>query len=192
MANKESNFKNMVLTLFMVTFIASGTLGFVYNLTKEPIAKAKKEKLRKAISNVIPNSEGADIHSPETYPIDGDSIRFFVAEKSGKVIGVAVETFTNEGFSGRIKLMAGFDPQGAINKIVVLEHKETPGLGDKIQHDKSDFAEQFEGKNPEDYSLKVGKDGGDVDAITASTITSRAYCDAVKRAYKALKEGGKI
>ena len=86
--------------------------------------------------------------------------------------------------------MVGVLPDGSINKVAVVSHKETPGLGDKMDSKKSNFSIQFEGKNPETFKLKVKKDGGDVDAITASTITSRAYCDAVERAFKALKEGG--
>jgi electron transport complex protein RnfG len=87
--------------------------------------------------------------------------------------------------------MVGFLPDGTIHGIEVIAHKETPGLGDKMESGKSDFSVQFKGKNPENFKLAVVKDGGNVDAITASTISSRAYCDAVKRAYDAfIKEGG--
>jgi len=96
-----------------------------------------------------------------------------------------VETFTQKGFSGLIKLMIGFAPDGTIIDISVLQHQETPGLGDKIENAKSSFSAQFQGKNPENFKLVVKKDRGDVDAITASTISSRAYCDAVQRAYNA-------
>ena len=87
--------------------------------------------------------------------------------------------------------MVGFLPDGTIHNISVLEHKETPGLGDKMTKAKSDWSVQFNGKDPSDFKLMVTKDGGDVDAITASTISSRAFCDAVDRAYKAYMEGGK-
>jgi len=88
--------------------------------------------------------------------------------------------------------MVGFAPDGTILRVAVLEHKETPGLGDKIDKSRSDFSVQFEGKNPESFKLSVKKDKGDVDAITASTISSRAFCDAVSRAYSAyIKEGRK-
>jgi electron transport complex protein RnfG len=80
--------------------------------------------------------------------------------------------------------MVGLLPDGSINNISVLEHKETPGLGDKMQKNKSSWSEQFNGKNPGSFKLAVTKDGGDVDAITAATISSRAYTDAVKRAYE--------
>ena len=79
--------------------------------------------------------------------------------------------------------MVGFSPEGEIINISVLDHKETPGLGDKMQKDKSEWSNQFNGKNPANDNLVVTKDGGLIDAITASTISSRAYCDAVQRAY---------
>lgn len=79
--------------------------------------------------------------------------------------------------------MVGFLPDGTIHRVETLSHNETPGLGDKIDRSKSDFSVQFEGKNPRTFRLAVRKDGGDVDAITASTISSRAYADALTRAY---------
>lgn len=191
MAKKESNFKNMVLTLFMVTFIASAALGYIYELTKAPIAASKLAKQNNAIKQVVPdfnNEPGKEIYK---MGLDGDTLEFFPAKRDGELVGTAVSTFTNKGFSGNIKIMVGFLPDGTINNISVLEHKETPGLGDKMQKNKSDWSVQFNGKNPEDFQLKVTKDGGDVDAITASTITSRAFCDAVERAYNAYMEGGK-
>jgi electron transport complex protein RnfG len=99
-----------------------------------------------------------------------------------------VETFTNKGFSGEFKLMVGFAPDGSITDIEVIRHSETPGLGDKMDRDKSGFHLQFMGKHPDSFKLAVEKDRGDVDAITASTITSRAYCDAVQRAFDGLKQ----
>jgi electron transport complex protein RnfG len=103
-------------------------------------------------------------------------------------LGTAVETFTNKGFSGEFKLMVGFSPDGTIIDIAVIKHSETPGLGDKMEIDKSDFHVQFKGQHPDSFNVAVTKDRGDVDAITASTITSRAYCDAVMRAYEAFKK----
>ena len=84
--------------------------------------------------------------------------------------------------------MAGFKPDGTIINITVLEHKETPGLGTKMTEPK--FKDQFSDKNPEQFILKVKKDGGPVDAITAATISSRAFCDAVQRGYNTLQKGG--
>jgi len=101
----------------------------------------------------------------------------------GELVGTAVETFTKIGFSGVIKVMVGLLPDGTINDVTVLKHAETPGLGDKMEKKKSDWSLQFRGKDPRAFKLTVTKDGGDVDVITASTISSRAFCDAVSRAY---------
>jgi Na+-translocating ferredoxin:NAD+ oxidoreductase subunit G len=191
MAKKESSFKNMVLTLFMVTFIASAALGYIYEITKEPIAASKMAKQNNAIKQVVPEFNNEPGKESYKMGVDGDTLEFFPAKNDGELVGTAVSTFTNKGFGGNIKIMVGFLPDGTIHNISVLEHKETPGLGDKMQKSKSEWSVQFNGKNPADYKLKVSKDGGDVDAITASTITSRAFCDAVERAYNAYMEGGK-
>ncbi len=86
--------------------------------------------------------------------------------------------------------MVGLLPDGSIYDVAVLEHKETPGLGDKMEKRKSNWGDQFKGKDPKLFNVSVTKDGGDVDAITASTISSRAFCDAVNRAYNTYMEGG--
>ena len=119
-----------------------------------------------------------------------DTLNLYPGKKDNKVTGIAVET-SAPGYGGDIKLLVGFLPDGTIREVAVLEHKETAGLGDKMLKSKSDWALQFEGKNPATFKLEVKKDGnGDVDAITASTITSRAYCKALQKAYDALMKGG--
>jgi len=191
MAKKESTFLNMVLTLLIVTLVASAALGYIYELTKAPIEASKLAKQNNAIMQVVPEFDNDPVQEVYKMAVDGDTLSFFPARKDGELVGTAVSTFTNKGFAGNIKLMVGFLPDGSINNISVLEHKETPGLGDKMSKSKSEWSIQFNGKNPENFKLLVKKDGGDVDAITASTISSRAFCDAVDRAYKAYKEGGK-
>lgn len=188
MAKKESTFTSMLATLFVVTLVAAGLLGSVYALTKEPIRLAELKKKNEAIQVVVPGFDNEPSTEVKRIFMDGDSIYLYTARRGEEVLGTAVETFTNEGFGGEIKLMVGFDPEGLIIDIAVVKHAETPGLGDKMEKGKSDFSLQFMGKDPENFNLAVKKDRGDVDAITASTITSRAYCDAVKRAYRAWKE----
>ena len=183
MAKKESTFKNMVFVLFIVSFISSAALGVVYELTKEPIRMVDINKKNNAIQSVVPEFNNAPANESFKVPSDLDSLTFYPAKKDSILIGTAVETYTKKGFSGLIRLMIGFAPDGSILHIAVLEHKETPGLGDKIDKSKSNFSLQFEGKNPASFKMAVKKDRGDVDAITASTISSRAYCDAVTRAY---------
>jgi len=190
----ESTFINMVLRLLVVVGAAGAVLGFVYMQTFDVIAAAKQKKLQEAIGKVVPAFDTLVVYSrmPDT---GKDSLTFYEAYKNDSLVGTAIETYTEKGFSGVFKIMVGFDTQGVIIKTSVLEHKETPGLGDKMDKKKSDWSNQFNGKNPANYNLKVTKDGGDVDAITAATISSRAFCDATQRAYNALeaekKKGGK-
>jgi Na+-translocating ferredoxin:NAD+ oxidoreductase subunit G len=187
MAKKESSFINMVLTLLFVTGIASFVLATVYNLTAEPIATARETKKQNAISKVVPEFDF--IKTTKFQHRDGgDSLEFNYAYKNDELVGIAITTWTNRGYSGRITAMAGFDPSGRIIDVVHLQHGETPGLGDKIDKSKSPWSDQFRGFDPSTQNLRVKKDNGDIDAITAATITSRAYCDAVQRAWETLMD----
>lgn len=190
MAKTESSFKNMVLTLLVISLVASFSLGAVYNLTKEPIAKAQQQKKENAIKQVVPEFD--KLEQVSVMPDEGgEAVMVNKAYNAGSIVGYAVETYTDKGFSGRIQLMVGFRPDGTIVNTAILKHGETPGLGDKMDASKSDFPNQFKDKSPESFKLSVKKDGGDVDAITAATISSRAFCDGVQRAYNAVrKEGG--
>jgi Na+-translocating ferredoxin:NAD+ oxidoreductase subunit G len=186
-SKKESNFINMVLTLFLVAAIAAMALGAVYSVTKEPIAIAKQKKLEMAIKAVLPEFDSLTVLKvPDAE--GSDSLTFYFTSKNNEPVGVAINSYTNKGFAGNIEVMVGFLPDGTINNTAVISQKETPGLGDKMDKKKSNFSDQFNGKNPSDFILKVKKDGGDVDAITAATISSRAFCDAITRAYNTLEK----
>lgn len=175
----ESTFKNMLVVLLLVCVISGGALGGVYMLTKNTIAASKEKKLTEAIQSVVSPFDKLD-------NVDSgiEGVTAYKAYMGGALVGVAIQSFTTTGFGGDVKIMVGFSPSGVINKIVVLEHKETPGLGDKMS---TSWNTQFDGKNPETFKLSVKKDGGDVDAITAATISSRAFCDATDRAYNIFK-----
>lgn len=191
MAKKESSFTNMVLTLFVVSLIASAALGGVFVLTEEPITQAMTAKKNLAIKRVVPDFDNQPSLEYFSVWMSKDSVYFYPAKQGDEIVGYAIETFTNNGFGGKIKLLAGFKPDGTVYNIAVLEHKETPGLGTKMMKSEDDWSVQFNGRNPGDYNMTVTKDGGEIDAITASTITSRAFCEAVQTAYDALmKEGG--
>ncbi len=183
----QSTFFTMTLTLFIVSAISAGILAFIYKLTKGPIEEAELKKQKEALQQVLPEFDNNPIAESDTIasdiPGDNFNLVIFPAYKDGKLVGIAIKTFTLKGFSGRFDVMVGFLPDGTIYNSMVLSHAETPGLGDKIDPAKSDFPEQFRGKNPATFKLKVEKDGGDVEAITAATISSRAYCDALQRAY---------
>ncbi|GAB7088207.1 RnfABCDGE type electron transport complex subunit G [Marinifilum fragile] len=187
---KESTFINMVLVLLIVTLVASAALGGLYELTKEPIAAAKLAKKLKAIKEVVPEFDNNP--SEEMYSVEmptGDLLEFYPAKKGDELVGTAVKTFTTNGFSGYIWIMVGFKPDGTINNYSVLEHKETPGLGTKMADwfkptDPAKAKASVINKNPGKTNFTVSKDGGDIDAITAATISSRAFLDAVQTAYK--------
>jgi electron transport complex protein RnfG len=181
MAKLESTFKNMLMSLLFISIGMSAALGFVYSLTKEPIEKANKMKEVQAITDVLPEFD----NDPTVNIKSVEGLDYYTATKGEEVVGYAVKSFTDKGFSGHFTMMVGFKPDGTIHNITVLDHKETPGLGTKMKEPK--FKDQFPGKNPESFKLKVKKDGGPVDAITAATISSRAFCDGVQRAYDGYK-----
>jgi electron transport complex protein RnfG len=195
MAKMQSSLKNMMLSLSLISVGASAALGFVYEMTKEPIELTALNKKLDAIKQVVPeftNNPNDDMFMLPTG--EGDSLEVYPARSGEEVVGYAVRSYTNNGFSGYIGFMVGFLPDGTIYNISVLEHKETPGLGTKLvpegTPEKPEFKDQFKGKNPAEFPLKVKKDGGPVDAITAATISSRAFCEGVQRAYNTFEKGG--
>jgi|LZCG01.1.fsa_nt_gb electron transport complex protein RnfG len=190
MSNKikkpESTFVNMVIALMLVATIAGLALGAVYMATEEPIAMTRKAKLEAALNQVLPGFD--EVKTSVVAPVDGtDSLIFYTAFRAGEEVGVAIKSYTNKGYSGYFDVMVGFTPDNKIYSTAVLKHAETPGLGDKIDKKKSTWSNQFDRKNPETFKLYVKKDQGDVDAITAATISSRAYCDALRRAWETYK-----
>ncbi len=193
MGKKESSLKQLVLTLTLITCIAAVALTIIYSITKDPIALSQQKKKTEAISQVLHGFKGDIKERKVLLKGDKDSVTVYIALQKDSLIGAAVETYTDLAFDGTFSIMVGFDPIGNIIETEVLQANETPGLGDKIDKKKSDFPLQFVGKNPANFKLQVKKDGGEVDAITAATISSRAFCDAIQRASNAfltIKEDG--
>ena len=167
----KSNLTNMVLVLGLTCLLCSAILGGAYVLTKEPIDAAAVEKTNKAIAQVLPHFTDAEYNAEQGY---------YTAKDGEKLVGYAIES-TTVGFGGNLSLMVGVTPDGIVYNTSVLSHSETPGLGAKCTSDEK-FVSQWKGFDPSVKKLIVRKDGGDVDAITASTITSRAYALAVENA----------
>lgn len=182
MAKKESTLKNMLVALFLIALVSGGVLGLVYNVTAEPIAAAKKAKQEKAVQEVLPAFSKIENKTFKSALEDAELNFFMAYNEGGELVGAAVETFTDKGFGGNVNLMVGILPNGTVNSVSVLSHSETPGLGAKMTE--PSFKNQFNGMETQHGTLKVKKDGGTVDAITAATISSRAFCDAVNRAVK--------
>ncbi len=185
MSKPKDTFVNMVLTLLIITAVAAISLGYVYELTKKPIDDAKKQKLEKAIGEVVPKF--TSIKEFKVKPKTGeDSLTFYQAINNGKLVGTAIKSYTDNGFGGRIWIIVGFTDDGTVINYQILEHHETPGLGSKTAFwfkDTLNTSRSIINKNPGKVKFIVTKDGGDIDAITASTISSRAFLDAVRRAY---------
>lgn len=172
----KSSFKNMTICLFVICMVCSALLAGVYALTKGPIDAAAAAKNQAAIMEVLPQTTAA-VEEDRTVVYDGAEYVYNLGyDEKGDVVGCAVNVSIN-GFGGPIQIKVGFDKAGIIWNTKVLSQAETPGLGAKCTE--ASFADQFRGFNPQEKKLAVKKDGGDVDAITASTITSRAYADAV-------------
>ena len=185
MKKLESSLMNMVIVLTGVTVIAGALLGYVNELTKGPIAEANAKALSDAIALVVPGFDNNPAEAPESIELNGATYKIYKATKGGEFIGAAVESSAN-GFGGALNVLVGFDKEGNIIDYSLLSHAETPGLGSKAadwfkKGQKGDITS----KNPGKGALVVKNDGGEVDAITASTITSRAFLNAVNNAYAA-------
>lgn len=175
----------MLVALLVIAAVSGGVLGLVYGVTKDTIAQVDQKKNEAAIHAVLP-LEGEITYKADTmqFTYEGVNTTFpcnLAYDANGNFQGAAVKT--NEGgFGGKIDMMVGFLADGTIKGTSVLSHAETPGLGANMT---GKFKDQFVDKNPNEFMLKVTKDGGNVDAITAATITSRAFSKAVDKAYQA-------
>ncbi len=175
----------MLLVLTGVTAISVALLAYVNELTKEPIAEANAKTLSEAVKEVVPGFDNNPIAEKKIQNVDGVDYAVYPATQAGKYIGAAVEA-TSMGFGGDLKVLVGFDAEGNILNYSLLSHAETPGLGSKAADwFKKGGKGDITGMNPGEAKLTVSKDGGKVDAITASTITSRAFLNAVNAAYAA-------
>ena len=177
----KSSFINMTVCLLAICLVCSGLLAAVYALTAEPIAAAAAAKNEAAIKEVLPET-AVKIEEERTVDFEGASYAYNLAyDELGNVVGCAINV-APVGFGGPIAIKVGFDVNGVIWNTKVLSQAETPGLGAKCVEPA--FSDQFKGFDASAKKLAVKKDGGDVDAITASTITSRAYADGLALAVK--------
>lgn len=188
MEKLKSTFLNILLSLTCICLIAGAALSAANKLTEVKIAESKAAALQAAIKKVAPEFDNNP--SEESFKVglaEGDSLVVYPAKKGGQAVGAAIESYTKKGFSGEIRIMVGFDAEHKIVNYSVLEHNETPGLGSKMEEwFRTDRNKQsIIKRDMKSGSPTVSKDGGDVDAITAATISSRAFLDAVSRAYAA-------
>ena len=207
MKKLESSLKNMLLVLTLVSALAALLLAVVNNMTSTTIAKINEEALSEGIKKVLNIGAEEQITVAEKTV---DAYVVFEVTRDGQWIGTAVKSTDKSGFGGDIEVLVGFNEAGKILGYEVLKHAETPGLGAragewfrtatsgevkevgvlyKIFFGNPDPAGSHNiiGRDIAQGELKVSKDGGDIDAITASTITSRAFLNAVNNAYKVFK-----
>ena len=179
----------MVLVLVGVSLVMGGLLAWVNHVTEGPIALQAEKALALGIKTVMGGEKLTVVASDTIRQNMGGKEAVFVVHKTQdshqRPLGVAVES-TTMGFGGDLKVLVGFDDNGKVLGYTLLQHAETPGLGAKadkwfLEGSKGNIV----GKCPGDKPLQVTKDGGEVDAITASTITSRAFLLAVNQAYEA-------
>jgi len=184
----KSSFFNMTICLLAICLVCSGLLAAVYAVTKEPIEAAAAAKNEAAIKEVLPET-AVTIEEERTVEFEGAKYQYTLAyDELGNTVGCAINV-APVGFGGPIAIKVGFDANGVIWNTKVLSQAETPGLGAKCVE--PSFSDQFRQFDPSAKKLAVKKDGGDVDAITASTITSRAYADGLALAVKVFDAIGK-
>ena len=182
MEKLQSSLQNMVLSLVVICIVAAGALAGVYTLTQATIAAQEKAKQQAAILAVLP--EGCTVAEAE----EVDGLVLHKAYRDTVWVATAVET-SEVGFDGPQVIMVGILADGTVNDYVILKQTETPGLGAHIEHwfknaDKP--GQNILGRKA--GKLAVSKDGGDIDAITAATISSRAFLKAINKAYKAVAQ----
>lgn len=190
MKKLKSTLPNMILSLGIIGILAGGLLGGMYAITKDPIAEAEKKQLTESIAEVAPSFSNSPEDDKTTIEISGKEFTVYPAIDNGKLNGAAVLGFSMDGFSGEVAVLCGFDAQGNVKDYRVIRHAETPGLGAKMEewfHDPTG-ARSVIGKNPSVQNFYVSKDkdkNGEIDGITAATISSRAFLSVMRDAYEA-------
>jgi len=182
MSTKQDSVFKMVAALTVTCVISGVALAFTYNVTKDRIVAAEKEARLESVRTVLPEFDGEPVE--KELEIDGETYTFFIGKKDEKMVGVAVATKAI-GYGGDVHMLIGMDIHGIIRGMALLQHQETPGLGTKAGG--SRFLSQFIGQKLHATSdeFLVTKDGGQINAVTAATITSRAVAKAATAALHA-------
>jgi electron transport complex protein RnfG len=171
----------------LTTLLIAGT----FLSTKDRIAEAQRKAEEKALLQIVPREAHDNSMLDDTLPLSAGELglradkRIYIARRSGEAVAVIVPTTAPDGYSGDIDLIVGVNRDGSVAGVRVLNHRETPGLGDKVDLNKSDWVLSFNGRslrNPEAAGWAVTKDGGEFDQFTGATITPRAVVGATHRA----------
>lgn len=182
MAKNKSEMSSLIIVMLVVSLISATFLSIVHHITKKPIQEAQNKMIADSIREVV-TTEFDNNPYAEKINVKRGKERFtlYPARKDGYVTSIVMKSFSNKGYGGRMDILVSFLLDGTIGGYKVMMHKETPGLGSKVNE--PSFRKNIIGKNPADGKFKVRQDGGEVDAITGATITSRALIDAIQKAY---------
>ena len=180
------------LLLAAFAILCTGSVAVVNELTQPKIAQQEQKALLKTLSQLVPRSQYDNDVVASCFTVTNKNLlgsaqaqQVFIAKKDNQPIAVMLEVTTMSGYSGRINLLVGIYENAQIAGVRVVQHTETPGLGDKIQTNKSDWIYTFDGlayQETQNSRWDVKKNGGDFDAFTGATITPRAVVFAVKDA----------
>lgn len=176
----------LVIVLTLISLLAGGLLAWVHRFTATPIAEAARRERLAAIANVLPPHDNEPDRDVVRFPAFGETWSFHFASETGRYVGCAFETASDQGYAGAIRIMVGVAADGNVHGIEILEHAETPGLGARIVE--RSFRSQFAGQPAAETRWTVSRDGGDIDEITAATLSSRAVTEAVRKGLDAYRQ----
>lgn len=193
MKKLKSTLPNMIISLGVITIVAGGLLGGMYAITKDPISEAESKQLTESIREVAPAFDNSPEEDKVIINIEGKDFTVYPSYENGKLKGAAVLGYTMNGFSGEVAVLCGFEADGTVKDYRVIRHAETPGLGAKMEQWFRDpaGARSVIGKNPSVENFYVTKDTdkhGQIDAITAATISSRAFLGILRDAFVAYRD----
>jgi electron transport complex protein RnfG len=196
MSSKNVKITPLVLSTGLISFVATALMAWVFVITEAPIAAAQQQKNTAALSQVLPAFDNQPLQEAVTL----NGVTFYTARKDGQIAGFAGETISTKGYAGEINVLAGLKPDGTITTVLVTKQSETPGLGTVVAERVREktisgviagkketglppnrILDQFNGMKAVagQTPWAVKKDGGELDAITGATITSRAVGGAV-------------
>ena len=170
----------LIVVLTVICLGAGALLALVNHVTAGPIREAALAEKLDAITKVLPAHDNAPDRAVTRFTTDNVTWAFYTARHNGTFAGAAAETVSEKGYGGAVSVMVGFNAQGDVHAIEILKQKETPGLGAKVTE--PGFKKGFAGRNVKNTRWAVAKDGGEIDQITAATISSRAVVEAVSKA----------
>ncbi|NMT65390.1 electron transport complex subunit RsxG [Marinobacter orientalis] len=202
MAAITQSIRRSAIGLGLFAVITGGTIAVTQVFTEERIQEQAARAEAQALFEIIPESEHTNDLLRDTVQLPASErlaqsgpVTVWVARKDDQPVGMIMPIVAPDGYSGKIHLLVGVDMQGTILGVRVTSHRETPGLGDRIETRKSDWIRSFEGKSlgqPPHREWNVKKNGGEFDQFTGATITPRAVVKAVQKALIYFRENRQI